>query len=777
MATITGTTAADTLTGRHDQNDTITGGAGNDTLNGLGGNDMLQGQAGDDSLNGGFDQDTLEGGDGADVLDGGGEADTLDGGTGTDTASYVLSFAGVNVNLATGRGTGGYADGDVLRGIENILGSNRNDTLRGDDGNNVLNGRSGNDIIFSGHGENTLRGGSGNDRLTGGSGNDTFTGGTGNDVLQGQAGNDLLNGGAGADTLDGGRDTDTATYAGSDAGVKVSLIAGASNTGGHAAGDVLRSIENLIGSSHNDTLVGDANNNRLQGGAGDDVLAGGGGSDWAVYVGSDAGVNANLGTAIGVGGHAAGDTLEAIENLQGSAHNDVLVGDGGNNRLQGGAGDDVLAGGGGRDTAVYSGSNAGVNVNLGDGTASGGFAAGNVLINIENLTGSAGADALTGDEENNRLEGWAGRDTLDGGGGSDWAVYTGSASAVNVSLVAGASNTGGHARGDVLRSIENLQGSAHNDTLTGDGGNNRLEGMAGADTLNGGAGLDWAVYTGSSSAVNVSLVAGATNTGGHAAGDTLGSIERLRGSRHDDTLTGDDGNNRLRGAKGADTLDGGDGRDWAVYVGSDAGVNVSLVAGATNTGGTAAGDVLRNIEVLQGSRHNDTLTGDDGNNRIIGGAGADTLDGGGGADWLDYRGSSFGVNVNLGDGTASGGFATGDMISNFEHLHGTKLNDTLIGNAADNIIFGDRRADTMTGNAGADTFVFRRFEGDVITDFALAEDHIKLKAPGVAFGDLTIQDAGANALIKWTVGATEGTLTLNNVDHAALTAEQFIFDA
>ena len=94
-----------------------------DILRGLGGNDMLFGGSGND---------TLEGGPGA---------DTLIGGPGMDTADYSASAAAVSVNLLTGLGSGGDAQGDILGGIENIVGSAFNDTLTGDNGGNALDGR------------------------------------------------------------------------------------------------------------------------------------------------------------------------------------------------------------------------------------------------------------------------------------------------------------------------------------------------------------------------------------------------------------------------------------------------------------------------------------------------------------------------------------------------------------------------------------------------------------------------------------------------------------
>jgi len=75
-----------------------------------------------------------------------------------------------------------------------------------------------------------------------------------------------------------------------------------------------------------------------------------------------------------------------------------------------------------------------------------------------------------------------------GGPVSTPASYLYSTAAVTVSLVAGAVNTGGDAQGDVLTNIENLDGSAFNDTLTGNAGDNWIYGEGGADTINGGAG-------------------------------------------------------------------------------------------------------------------------------------------------------------------------------------------------------------------------------------------------------------------------------------------------
>jgi Ca2+-binding RTX toxin-like protein len=217
--------------------DALDGGAGNDTLWGQGGNDLLRGGAGADSLYGGMGIDTadysgstagvtvrlvdgigftggdatgdrlmgienltgsasadrligadnignrLMGGDGNDTLDGrsgndiltgGTGADSLVGGDGIDTASYAGSAAGVTVRLFNNVNAGGDAAGDVLAGIERLVGSAFNDGLAGATGNDRLDGGAGNDNLF---------GLAGNDRLDGGLGNDTLDGGAGADLF------------------------------------------------------------------------------------------------------------------------------------------------------------------------------------------------------------------------------------------------------------------------------------------------------------------------------------------------------------------------------------------------------------------------------------------------------------------------------------------------------------------------------------------------------------------------------------------------------------------
>lgn len=152
----------------------IQGGVGDDSLTGTTGNDLLEGLQGNDTLVGNAGNDTLLGQDGNDLLLGGAGADVLDGGAGTDTASYVGATAAVTASLATGLGTGGFANGDSFLSIEDMIGSGFNDRLTGDGGANRLEGAAGNDTLIGGGGNDTIMGGAGQDSMTGGTGADRF---------------------------------------------------------------------------------------------------------------------------------------------------------------------------------------------------------------------------------------------------------------------------------------------------------------------------------------------------------------------------------------------------------------------------------------------------------------------------------------------------------------------------------------------------------------------------------------------------------------------------
>ena len=260
------------------------------------------------------------GGGGNDTLVANAAANRLTGNAGVDLVSYRLSTAGVSVSLAALTASGGFAQGDVLTGIESLEGSGFNDALTGD---GVAN---------------TLIGLAGDDRLLGG------------------AGDDFLVGGAGKDLVDGGAGFDTASYRDAAAGVTLTLTSNSVRAGGDATGDTFSGIEAweggafadvLTGANQGDTLSGLGGNDQLFGAGGKDLLNGGDGDD-ALDGGNDDDVlNGGAGNDTLIGGLGA-------DLLSGGVGNDSLDGGNADDVLNGGAGDDRLTGGSGADTFRFT---------------------------------------------------------------------------------------------------------------------------------------------------------------------------------------------------------------------------------------------------------------------------------------------------------------------------------------------------------------------------------------------------------------------------------------
>lgn len=270
--------------------------------------------------------------------------------------------------------------------------------------------------------------GAGNDLFDGVLG--TATGGTiklgsGNDTAFGGAGSEIFAGGAGDDVLFGGGGSDTADYSdATGAGVTVDLSKTTAQTiQGDQGVDVLIDIENVVGSSDNDTLIGNTGQNVLEGGNGQDMLQGGSG-------------------------------------------NDTLKGGEGNDTLDGGQGNDSLDGGGGTNTARYTGSSgAKVDLRISVAQNTGSYGS-DTLAGIVNLEGGSGADHFIGSDESNRLngaggnntlEGGKGNDTLTGGSGENMAVFSGASGEYNRVENADGTFTVTHARGSQADGTDTLK--------------------------------------------------------------------------------------------------------------------------------------------------------------------------------------------------------------------------------------------------------------------------------------------------------------------------------
>lgn len=359
----------------------------------------------------------------------------------------------------------------------------------------------------------------------------------------------------------------------------MAIITGTAGDDKHPYGIELRGTnlsDQIFGLAGNDALVGFDGDDVLEGGAGADILDGGAGFDIASYTSSGAAVFVTLFAGYADGGHAAGDQLDGIEGLIGSAFADGLTGDGDRNVLRGLGGDDSLSGGGSDDTleggaggdfmdggdgfdvASYEGSNAAVFADLVYRNFSGGHAAGDFLSSIEGLIGSAYGDLFFGDAGRNVLRGLGGNDRLFGGG--------------------------------------------DNDALDGGGGNDLLDGGAGADELRGGSGIDTVSFDNAGLAVAADLANGLASGDGP---DRLSGIENLTGSDFGDQLAGNEGANVLAGGYGGDVLAGRGGADRFDY---------NILSDSSLLDGT---DLILDFSRTQGDRID--LAGVDANQQASGG--------------------------------------------------------------------------------------------------------------------------------------------------------------
>lgn len=278
-----------------------------------------------------------------------------------------------------------------------------NDFIRGRGGWDEILGGDGDDHIYGDGGNDTLRGGLGNDSINGGSGNDWIYAGSGSDSLYGEDGNDTFfsdgadgwnsyHGGTGFDTIT----IDDANYYTYESWLRIKFLSGiekiinleykdaviwadgfldlenvtvsgfkeirgerrGDSITGTNGGDIVyggKGEDILYGINGTDRIFGEEGNDILVGGAGSDLIDGGIGSDTADYGASLDSVNIDLAAVTASGGDASADTLISIENLDGSAHSDTLIGDFGANRLSGNGGNDTLAGREGSDTLLGGG--------------------------------------------------------------------------------------------------------------------------------------------------------------------------------------------------------------------------------------------------------------------------------------------------------------------------------------------------------------------------------------------------------------------------------------
>ncbi|MEM7530400.1 MAG: calcium-binding protein [Pseudomonadota bacterium] len=550
-------------------------------------------------------------------------------------------------------------------------------------------------------GDDYVDGGAGNDRMDGGSGDDQIYGRSGDDTLTGGEGDDLLVPGTGYDIVEGGAGIDTVNYTqdGSQAGWTVTLEQAIDAEG------VRRGMAFLTGGAEADLLYDIEN---VSGSAGDDVIIGSG--------------------------------LDNV--LRGYGGNDHIVGGDGNDTIAGGNGVDTLEGGSGRDTVDFRNDSAAVTVILIWGVSSSAGNPGETLVSFEHAIGSHYDDTMYGDNGSNRLEGGFGDDYIVGLDGNDY-LYGG-------------------------RDNDTLDGGEGRDRLTGDEGDDTLIGdVKNSERLNGGSGRDTADYSADTNGVSVLL--DNIDTPGSVDGEVKGvwfpNGPDEPGKVWIDTLTD------------IENVTGGTGDDF--------------IFGTTHR----AGNVLRGgggDDEIIGAGGNDTIFGEDGNDTIHVGFGDTEIDGGDGLDHLFYTDLERGLAIDLAVGSATFrddlGDRKQDVIRDIEEVTGTRGDDFIVGSSGadtlnggegDDTIVGGDGDDVIAGGAGLDRIIYNESDGDDLVYFNAEEDVLDLTSWGyVSLSELSndlsqLMSGGMTSVIFYGDPAGD-ILTLSNTSLSQLDATNIL---
>jgi Ca2+-binding RTX toxin-like protein len=340
---------------------------------------------------------------------------------------------------------------------------------------------------------------------------------------------------------------------------------------------------------------------------------------------------AALSPSAAAGGESCGGRPATIvgshrsETIEGTRFADVIAALGGNDVIRSLAGNDLVCGGEGNDKVIAAN----------------------------------GHDMVRGQGGNDTMQGGRGDDRLDGGGDADTASYKDSDTPVSANLDIRAAIGEG---ADALVAVERLIGSDHADTLTGDAGRNSITGLGGADRI-----------------------------------EALGGIDIQKGGVGDDRISGGDGVDSHYGGPGDDFMDGGDGSDTPSFKFSPGPVTVDMAEGTATGEGD---DTFVNMEIVAGSRHADTLLGDDESNTFYPLGGDDQVDGRGGFDFVLYVQSAGPVVVDLLEGSSSGEGA--DTLTSIGGAVGSAYDDELRGDDSDNALYGVGGDDTLDGRGGDD---------------------------------------------------------------------------
>ena len=442
--------------------------SGNDALYGGRGADWLIAGGGDDLLDGGSDNDVLFGDGGNDIVLGGSGNDYLNG-----DASNVP---------------------DAQHGADWLDGGAGEDTLNGNGGDDVLLGGADKDTLYGGAGSDILDGGEGIDILNGDEGADLMLGGAGEDTLYGGAGRDtyVFNKGDGRDTVyDKKADGNILRFGAGISEKDINLHLGSLMLDlGNGDEIHLRNIEqkdmSYAGLGMVDVLT---DFNRL------DVFHSASIGSFEFADGSTLTTAELLQRGFDLDGTDGDDTIlgtNTTDRIRGLGGNDILVGEDGDDVLDGGIGNDQLNGAAGNDSYLFN--RGGGQDLLDDEQGTNTLRLGSGIVAADLSFSRSGMDlalGIAGTADQITLKNWGARQsariaTLDFADGTQWTAADLTARIPPV--ISGAA--GADLQQAWFDQDTRLQGQAGNDTLIGNAGNDWLDGGVGNDLLIGGAGAD-----------------------------------------------------------------------------------------------------------------------------------------------------------------------------------------------------------------------------------------------------------------------------------------------
>ncbi|MBF0329935.1 MAG: hypothetical protein HQL10_12315 [Nitrospirae bacterium] len=541
---------------------------------------------------------------------------------------------------------------------------------------------------------------------------------------------------------------------------------------------------------------------------------------------------------LGGGGDDKIDALGRADFLSGEAGNDALSAGSGNDYVEGGEGDDVIAGGKGDDYLVGMSGNDVYAFNRGDGNdfvdryystpdnvhtisfgnditaddislyANGSGYSYDLVLSINGTQDSITIPWLAMGDSGNFEEypqaqlrvqfiGEGGTRIFDLGGivqalqneilssSSDAPVQLASDMTSAFELTGTVSAAGGeyaasYARtGNLFESVDNNNGTAGDDTITGGDGADTLIGGKGNDILNGGAGNDTYIYNVGDGIDRINDIATLTegNTLAFGAGITpeslslsLGSLLIKTGNAGDEIHLENFNPSDAYGTRTIEIFQFADGMKLTYDQLLAKGFDLTGTTGDDTINGTNVVDRITAFggnDTINAGDGNDAIYGGDGNDVINGGAGADTMSGGLGDDtyYVDNTGDAIAENADEGTDTVNSSMAY-TLGANLENLTltgvdnidatGNELNNTIIGNTGNNRLDGSAGADTMMGGTGNDTYIVDNTGDTVIENAVEGTDTV------YAVVDYTL---GSNVENLAITGDTATRGTGNNLDN------------